>query len=43
MQAALDCKLHEMIKKTFRSCDLQSNKYSAQLYMQLAARREFMI
>jgi len=43
MQAALDCKPHEMIKKDFISRGLQSNKYCAHLHIQLAARREFMI
>jgi len=42
MQAALDRKPPEMMKKCI-SHGLQSNKYGAQLNMQLAARREFMI
>jgi len=35
-------KPHEMIKKLLIR-DLQSNKYGTQLYIPLAARREFMI
>jgi len=31
------------MKKNFISRGLESNKYGAQLYIQLAARREFMI
>ena len=42
MQAALDCKLHEMMKY-FIIRGLQSNKYDTQLLMQLAARREVVI
>jgi len=32
-----------MVKKIFISRDLQSNEYSAQLHIELAARREFMM